>query len=130
MIPFIGPIISGIVALGKTIGGGIVENRKIKSQGKIDISKAKITAKITKLTKEADMDLSAMKGMQFSWKDELLTIWTISVVTACFVPWSQPYIKDGFIFLRDSTPGWFGWCVTGMYAAVFGLRTIKGWKGF
>jgi hypothetical protein len=128
MIPFIGPIIAGIIELGKSIGGGIVKNRQIKAQGKVDITKARIAATVTKLEREADMDLEAMKGMQFSWKDEALLLWTLTMLTACFVPWTQPYVKEGFIFLRDSTPHWFGYCVTGMYVAVFGLRTFAGFS--
>lgn len=128
MLPFIGAAITGIIEIVKSIGGGMVEKSKIKAQGKIDITQAKIKAKVTKLEKEADMDLEAMKGMAFSWKDEALLLWTLAIVTMCFIPWTQPYVKEGFIFLRDNTPDWFGYCVTGMYVAVFGLRTWAGFK--
>jgi len=128
MIPIIGGIIAGVVELGKAIGGGIVKNRQIKAAGKIDITKAKISARVKKLDREADMDLEAMKGMQFSWKDEALLLWTLAMLTACFLPWTQPHVKDGFEFLKDHTPEWFGYCVTGMYVAVFGLRTFAGFK--
>lgn len=128
MIPFIGPIITGIVEAVKAIGGGMVEKSKIKAQGSVDIQKAKIQAKVTKIEKEADMDLAAMKGMQFSWKDEALLVWTLAVLTACFIPWTQPYVQNGFEFIKTATPPWFGYCVTGMYVAVFGLRTWAGFK--
>ncbi len=127
MIPFIGAAITGIIEAVKAIGGGIVEKSKIKAAGKVEIQKAKVAAKVTKIEKEAEMDLEAMKGMQFSWKDEALLLWTLAVLTACFIPWTQPYVKAGFIFIKTETPPWFGYCVTGMYVAVFGLRT---WAGF
>ena len=128
MLPIIGGIIAGVVELGKTIGGGFLEKSKIKTEGKIAIKKAKIASEIKRYDHIGEMDISAMKGMQFSWKDELLTIWTIAVVTSCFIPGLQDYVRDGFVFILNDTPDWFGWCFTGMYAAVFGLRTFKGWN--
>jgi hypothetical protein len=123
MIPLIGPIIGAI----SSIASSWLETRKVKAQGKIQIAQAKIDARVKKETMYGEMDLTAMSDMKFSWKDELLTIWTLAVVTGCFIPGLQVYVRDGFIFLEEATPDWFGYCFVGMYVAVFGLRTFKGW---
>jgi hypothetical protein len=124
MLALLGPVIG---VIGK-IAGSWLETRKVKAEGKIAIASAKVAASVKREEAHGSMDMSAMSDMRFSWKDELLTVWTLSVVTACFIPGLQEYVKDGFTFLMNDTPDWFGWCVTGMYVAIFGLRTFKGWN--
>jgi hypothetical protein len=124
MLPFLIPIVGAI----KAIGGAWMETRKVKAEGKIAIATAKVAATVKKTEQSGEMDIQAMSGMQFSWKDELLTIWTLLILTACFIPGLQESVKDGFIFLDKDTPDWFGWCITGMYVSIFGLRTFKGWN--
>jgi hypothetical protein len=124
MLPVIGAIISAVAS----VAGSWLETRKVKAEGRIQIAQAKINAQVKREEQIAQMDVIAMNDMKFSWKDELLTVWTIAVVTACFIPGLQEYVKDGFAFLQSETPAWFGWAFTGMYVAVFGLRTYKGWN--
>jgi hypothetical protein len=124
-IPLIGGIITGIVELGKTIGGGLVERAKIKTEGKLAIKRAKIDMEVSRYKKLGEMDLEAMKGMMFSWKDEyLLVLFTIPVVLA-FIPPLVPYVIAGFQILQG-LPMWYQWSITGMVAATFGLRTWQG----
>ncbi len=124
-IPLIGGIITGIVELGKTIGGGIIERNKIKTQGKIDIKKAKINMKVKRYEQLGEMDLVAMKGMQFSWKDEYLLILFSIPLIMCFIPPCVPWVTAGFAVLK-TLPAWYQWSITGMVAATFGLRTWRG----
>jgi hypothetical protein len=56
-IPLIGGIITGIVELGKTIGGGIIERSKIKAEGKIAIKKAKIEMQVNRYKQLGEMDM-------------------------------------------------------------------------
>ena len=128
MLPILGAIIGPVVKTIGSLGTSWLKTRRVKAEGKIAIASAKVQGKIKREEAIADMDMSAMNDMRFSWKDELLTIWTVSVVTACFIPGLQEYVKDGFVFLQTETPDWFGWCFTGMYVAIFGLRTYKGWN--
>lgn len=124
-LPIIGGIISVIVELGKTIGGGLVERAKIKTQGKLEIKKAKIDMQVSRYKKLGEMDLEATKGMMFSWKDEyLLVLFTIPLVLA-FIPPLVPYVIAGFQILQ-TLPAWYQWAITGMVAATFGLRTWQG----
>ena len=126
MLQFIiGPILSTIGALGKSW----LETRKVKAEGKIAIAQANVAAVVKKVEQQGQMDLQSVDGMQHSWKDEAWTIWFIGVLTACFIPWSQPYVKEGFIFLKESAPEWFSWAFLGTIAATFGLRTWGSFKG-
>ena len=124
MLPIMGAILGTIGEVAKSW----LETRKVKAEGKIKIAAAKVEAEVKRQDQLGQMDVIAMDGMRFSWKDELLTIWTLGVVTACFIPGLQEYVRDGFIYLEMNTPDWFGWCFTGMYVAIFGLRTYKGWN--
>lgn len=124
-LPLIGGIIAGVIELGKTIGGGIIENKKIKTAGKIAIKQAKIDMQVSRYKKLGEMDLAAMNQMQFTWKDEyLLVLFSIPLMLA-FVPPLVPYVHSGFAVLQG-LPAWYQWSITGMVAATFGLRTWNG----
>jgi len=127
MLPIIGGIISGVVSLGKTIGGGIIERSKIKTQGKIDIRKAKIASKIKRFDQLGEMDVAAMKGMQFSWKDEyILVLMSIPLIMA-FIPGLEEHVKKSFAIINN-LPEWYRWSWMGIVTATYGLRTWTGWK--
>jgi hypothetical protein len=110
------------LALGPVaeLGKMWMQNRRAKSDAKIAIQERIATGDI-------DYNVWAQKASQNSWKDEWLTIWTTAVVTALFFPQTQGYVANGMRILSDAMPGWFAWCFTGMYVAVYGL---KGWRGY
>ena len=64
-----------------------------------------------------------------SWKDEAWTIFFIAVLTACFLPWTQEYVREGFVFLDTSTPDWFANCIYISIDASFGYRIGKAGVG-
>ena len=126
------PIVDGVLSLVNTVGGlfGNWQKKKlIQAEGKVAIAEAKVAGEIALKEKIAsgtiEYDVAAQRGMQASWKDEWLTIVLSAVFIACFIPGLQPYLKDGFTFLKANTPWWYEWSFTGMIAASFGLR---GWK--
>lgn len=126
-LPIIGAIVGGIVELGRTIGGGILEKSKIKTQGKIDIKKAKIASKIKRFDQLGEMDVEAMKGMQFSWKDEyILVLMSIPLIMA-FIPGLEEHVKKSFDIINN-LPEWYRWSWMGIVTATYGLRTWTGWK--
>jgi hypothetical protein len=117
------------------LGSSWLANRKVKAEGKIRITQAKIAARVKKEEAKGNMDLSAMDGMRHSWKDEYLVILLSMPVIMCFIPEVTlfGYTFDlsasaiaGFEILKG-TPDWYKWALTGMIAATFGLRT---WTGF
>lgn len=125
-------MISAIMGIFGTIGGLVSNWQKkklVEAEGKIRIAEAKVNGEIALQEKLAAGDISydieAQKGMADSWKDEWLTIVLSAVFIACFIPGLQEYVRQGFVFLKESTPWWFEWSFTGMIAASFGLR---GWK--
>jgi len=120
-LPFIGV---AIAAIGK-IAGSWMETRKVKAEGNIAIAKSKIEFKVAQYTARAQMDVEAMKGMAFSWKDEyLLLLFSIPLILS-FIPGTVVWVEDGFAVL-DTLPMWYQWAITGMVAATFGIRTWKG----
>jgi len=129
---FLTPIVEAFSSVGKSF----LENRKVKAEGKIEITKAKINWKVKKEELKANMDLTAMQGMEFSWKDEYLTILISVPAVMCFLPdfsigafMFSPVtaVREGFSAL-DTMPSWYQWAFTGVIAAVFGLRTWLGFK--
>jgi hypothetical protein len=59
-----------------------------------------------------------------SWKDELWTIFFVGLLCACFYPPAQPYIADGFRFLREDCPEWLSWGILVSIGASFGVKSI------
>lgn len=126
-LPLIGAIIGGVVELGRSIGGGILERSKLKAKGKIEIKKAKIRSQIKRWDRLAEMDIEAMKGMQFSWKDEyILVLMSIPLILA-FVPGLEWHVKQSFAIINN-LPEWYRWSWMGIVTATYGLRTWTGWK--
>ena len=115
----LGLIFGGIAEAIKTLGTLWLEKKKAQVEGEIALNKAVVSGEI-------DYDVAAQQAGATSWKDEWLTLWTTGVVTCCFIPSLQVYIKSGFAIMA-TLPAWFTWCFVGMYVAVFGL---KGWKMF
>ena len=124
MLPLIGLVVGAV----KSIAGSWLETRKVKAEGKIALAKAKVDFKVAKYTAKSSMDLSAMEGMRFSWKDEYLLVLLTMPVIGSFIPGMEVYIAAGFDVLKDHTPDWYKWALTGMIAATFGLRTWTGFK--
>jgi hypothetical protein len=125
-LPLLGLIAPIVNALG-SIGKSWLETRKVKAEGKIQIAAAKVQARVKKEEAKANMDLVAMDGMRYSWKDEYLVILLSAPVILSFIPGLEQYALAGFEIL-DKTPDWYRWALTGMIAASFGLRTWTGFK--
>jgi len=125
MLPILGLIGTAISAVSE-IGKSWMERKKIKSQGKIEIEKARVEGTIKRLQTSIEgnvaYDLEAAKGMRFSWKDEWFTILLSAPFIACFIPGLQPYVKQGFEILQMDTPEWYQWAFLGAIIASFGLK--------
>ena len=52
----------------------------------------------------------------------------ISIIVACFIPAAQPYLSDGFKFLREDCPDWLSWGILASIGASFGLKSIGQFK--
>ena len=95
------------------------------------VKQAKEATKIKKIEREADWETIQAKASESSWKDEWFTIiFSIPVILA-FIPYFQPYVKDGFIFIATMSD-WYTRILEVMVYASFGLRApavaIKAYK--
>ena len=118
---FIGPIAN----LAGTWLQGKVE--KSKADSEVKVAKAKAEAKVyeTEATSQMLNEKKLTDQMGDSWKDEAWSLWFIAVLTACFLPWSQEYVKDGCIFLDEHTPTWFHNMLYIVIGSSFGYRFGK-----
>ena len=118
---FIGPIAN----LAGTWLQGKVD--KSKADSEVKVAKAKAEAKVyeTEATSQMLNEKKLTDQMGDSWKDEAWSLWFIAVLTACFLPWTQEYVKEGFIFLDEHTPTWFHNMLYIVIGSSFGYRFGK-----
>ena len=110
------------------VAGQFLKNRAEKVKAKQQLAVAKIEAQTKKVQSDANWEEKAMDASQDSIKDELWTILFIGLIIACFVPSLQPYIADGFRFLREDCPEWLSYGILASIAASFGLKSIGAFK--
>ena len=84
-------------------------------ESKVEQTKAK--GAVAKAKAEAEAEV----------KDEAWTILFIIIIAMCFIPFTQPYVEQGFDAL-SRTPEWFQWAMYASIGASFGIRGIKGFK--
>ena len=110
------------------LAGGYLNGKKEKAVAKQKLEVAKIEAQVTKVQTDANWEDNAIKASDNSIKDELWTCCFIILITACFIPAAQPYISDGFRFLREDCPDWLSWGILASIGASFGLKSIGQFK--
>ena len=110
------------------LASGYLANRKEKAVAKQKLAVAKIEAQVTKVQSDANWEEVAMKASDNSIKDELWTCAFILLIAACMWPDAQPYIKEGFLVLKDDCPEWLSWGILASIAASFGLKSIGQFK--
>ena len=111
------------------VAGKWIEGRQKKAELKARIEEAKANAVVKKIEQEGSWEEKAMSASADSWKDEAWTLTFIALIFACFVPALQPYIEDGFRFLREDCPEWLTYGILASIAASFGLKSIGKLKG-
>lgn len=113
------------------LAGGWLKGKAEKQAAvnKVKVAKAEAEAEVMRVaaTHEAGWEKIMAQGSQDSWKDEAWTICFIAIVVACFLPWTQPYVAQGFAAL-EQTPDWFQWAMYASIGASFGIRGIKGFR--
>ena len=113
------------------IAGSLVEGQveKSKAKAKATVARAEAEAEVMKVaaTHEAGWEKIMAEASQDSWKDEAWTILFITIIAMCFIPFTQPYVEEGFTAL-SRTPEWFQWAMSASIAASFGIRGIKGMR--
>jgi len=120
-----GSIFSGITNLAGTWLKGKQEKAQLKT--KIELTKLKSIEK--KIEQDGNWEELQANASADSWKDELWTVCFVIIIFACFVPSLQPYIENGFKFLREDCPEWLSWGILASIGASFGLKSISKFKG-
>jgi len=128
-IPLIGGLLGAVGDIAGSWVKGKVEEKKALTSIKVAKAKAEATVYEKQATGELDMEKSLTEQMGGSWKDEAWTIFFIAVLAGCFLPWTQDAVKEGFVFLDESTPDWFANCIYISISASFGYRVAKGGMG-
>ena len=80
---------------------GFIETKKAKAENKLVEIKAKTKLTEQQIAGEGSWEASAVDQMKGSWKDEFWTSIFGGILICCFLPWTQMYVKEGFIFLPN-----------------------------
>ena len=118
-------LISPIAELAGTWLKGKVDKSKAESEVKVARAKAEAKVYETEATSQMLNEKNLTDQMGDSIKDEIWTIWFVLVLTGCFLPWTQEYVKNGFIFLDQHTPSWFHNLLYVVIGSSFGYRFGK-----
>ena len=114
--------------LGPVLGiaKGFMETRAVKQKHKLDLESAQTNAQIKRLENAAqtvgDYDLEALKQTQYSYKDEVAMAVVVAPFIGSFLPWTQEYVKLGWIHLAEHSPNWYGPLFCAVIAASMGIR--------
>lgn len=111
------------------LGSTFLKNRAQQAAAKQKLKVAKINAQVKRVEQDGAWEIEQAKASQDSWKDELWTVFFVLLLSACFYPPAQPYIEDGFRFLREDLPEWLSWSIMASIGASFGLKSIGRMKG-
>ena len=113
-------ILGPVASLAKTW----IEGKQKKAQLKSQVELTKLEATNTKIEKDGNWDESAMRASDNSWKDEAWTLTFIFILFASFFPALQPYMQQGFLFLKNDCPDWISYGMLASIAGSFGLKGI------
>jgi|TARA_R110002050_G_scaffold299032_2_gene463605 hypothetical protein len=97
-------------------------------EGKVETQKAKVEVAKRVAAGKQEWEATAMAASDGSWKDEAWTIFFIGLIAACMWPDAQPYIKQGFIVLKEDCPEFISWGILASIGASFGLKSIGAFK--
>ena len=121
--------LSSIIGPISSLAGTWLQGRvdKAKAETDVKVARAKAEAKVYETSATSDMlnEQALTNQMAGSWKDEFWTLIFGAILVAAFLPWSQPFVKEGFIFLEESTPDWFSTCLYICIGSSFGYRFGK-----
>ena len=122
-------MLQGLIGPLANLGSTFLKNRAQQAAAKQKLKVAKINAQVKRVEQDGAWEIEQAKASQDSWKDELWTVFFVLLLSACFYPPAQPYIEDGFRFLREDLPEWLSWSIMASIGASFGLKSIGRMKG-
>jgi hypothetical protein len=121
-------VVGKLFGMGETWIEAKQERETAKVKNQIALDEAKTCAKITKEQKDADacndIDLITVKNQQYTWTDEYVKVLFTLPFILMFLPWSQPYVMEGFKSFNNNTPEWYQYTIYGILISELGLRRI------
>ena len=111
-------LLGPVADLASTWIKGKQEKAKLKTQ--VELTKLQATKK--QIETDGSWEDKAMSASDNSWKDEAWTICFILIMCGSFVTAAQPYMQQGFDFLRTA-PEWIQWGILASIGASFGLKS-------
>jgi len=105
------------------VAKGEVEVKLARLKSKIAIAEAKSTMAINKANAEHDWENIVASQMAQTWKDEYLTLFYTIIFAGLFLPFTRPFIQEGFD-AAGQLPQWYIWTLTAITGATFGLRAF------
>ena len=121
--------LTSIIGPISSLAGSWLQGRvdKAKAETEVKVAKAKAEAEVYKTSATSEMlnEQALTAQMAGSWKDEFWTIIFGGILVCSFLPFSQEYVKEGFIFLEENTPNWFSTCLYICIGSSFGYRFGK-----
>lgn len=113
-------LLGPVADLASTWIKGKQEKAKLKTQ--VELTKLQATKK--QIETDGSWEDKAMSASDNSWKDEAWTLTFIAIIIASFIPALQPFMKEGFLFLKNDCPEWITWGILASIAGSFGLKSI------
>lgn len=117
---FKNPIVSAVADV--TIGAvkHNLEKKKIIRAAEIEAAK---TVDVAKIQADMTVQTAQVNASTASWKDEWLTLVFSGVLVAHFLPWSQPYMEQGWAMLGNA-PDMFWYIVLAIVSGSFGINAM------
>ena len=111
------------------IAGTYIQGKvdKAKAETEVKVARAKAEAKVyeTEATSTMLQEQKLTDHMGDSLKDEFWTLIFGGILICCFIPYTQPFVKEGFMFLDEHTPAWFSNMLYIVIGSSFGYRFGK-----
>lgn len=122
------PLLTPLINVIGSLGGSWLKKQIIIAEGSIDIAKSRAQAQaqvqLTRAQAEIEWERAMAQASGNSWKDELWTIFFVTILFFSFIPGMEYYIKQGFENIA-SLPDWFGYAVMLAISAAFGKNIVK-----
>ncbi|MGB0717755.1 MAG: hypothetical protein ACPGO7_00335 [Alphaproteobacteria bacterium] len=124
MMQFLGPVAN----LASSWLQGKADANAANAKLKLTEAEAKAKILLSKETSTADWERIMAQGTQNSWKDEAVTILTLTPVALCFVPGLEQVVQNGFDRL-STLPSWYQNLVLVVCLSAIGIRGGKQFFG-
>lgn len=114
----------GIAGLANSVLGFFFDSpevKAVKESGRIELAKLKIEQDKMIVIQRGEWENTMAGASNSSWKDEAALYTWLGIMIACFLPYTQPYVREGFVML-NTLPEWWSNLLYLMVAASFGIK--------